>query len=217
MGGGIGIRYTNESLIEPYDYAQAILSALYGLDLTIICEPGRFLVGESGVLLTSVLYEKHNGAKRFVIVDAAMNDLMRPSLYNATHEVCLAKEAKDTQDPKNIEDSQNSKITQDSQNLANAPESNKSLCDVVGPICESSDFLAKNALLPPLKAGDVLMIKNAGAYGASMASNYNTRPRPAEVAFMGEDVRIIKHRESLDDIMRDEAELLQNYKDFKCD
>lgn len=217
VGGGIGIRYTNESLIEPYDYAQAILSALYGLDLTIICEPGRFLVGESGVLLTSVLYEKHNGAKRFVIVDAAMNDLMRPSLYNATHEVCLAKEAKDTQDPKNIEDSQNSKITQDSQNLANAPESNKSLCDVVGPICESSDFLAKNALLPPLKAGDVLMIKNAGAYGASMASNYNTRPRPAEVAFMGEDVRIIKHRESLDDIMRDEAELLQNYKDFKCD
>ena len=91
------------------------------------------------------------------------------------------------------------------------------LCDVVGPICESSDYLAKNIKLPSLQAGDVLVLKNAGAYGYSMASNYNTRPRPAEVAFMGEDVRVIKHRESLDDMMRDEAELLQNYEDSKCD
>lgn len=194
IGGGIGICYTDETLINPYDYAQAILGALYGLDLTIICEPGRFLVGESGVLLTSVLYEKYNGKKRFVIVDAAMNDLIRPALYQATHEVEYI--LKDNRESHTLTDN---------------------LCDVVGPICESSDYLAKNIKLPSLQAGDVLVLKNAGAYGYSMASNYNTRPRPAEVAFMGEDVRVIKHRESLDDMMRDEAELLQNYEDSKCD
>ena len=162
--------------------------------MTIICEPGRFLVGESGVLLTSVLYEKYNGKKRFVIVDAAMNDLIRPALYQATHEVEYIL-----------------KGNRESHTLTD------NLCDVVGPICESSDYLAKNIKLPSLQAGDVLVLKNAGAYGYSMASNYNTRPRPAEVAFMGEDVRVIKHRESLDDMMRDEAELLQNYEDSKCD
>ena len=156
VGGGIGIRYSDENLIEPYDYAQAILSALYGLDLTIICEPGRFLVGESGVLLTSVLYEKYNGKKRFVIVDAAMNDLMRPALYNATHEVCLL-DSKHT----------NVKNKGDCIDASFTPQAQESLCDVVGPICESSDFLAKNVHLPHLCAGDVLMIKNAGAYGAA--------------------------------------------------
>lgn len=186
VGGGIGIRYSDESLIDPYQYAQAILGALYGLDLTIICEPGRFLVGESGVLLTSVLYEKHNGKKRFVIVDAAMNDLMRPALYNATHEIECLKE--------------------DSQ------EQEHSLCDVVGPICESSDFLAKDISLPPLCAGDVLMIKNAGAYGMSMASNYNTRPKGAEVAYINDEVRLIKHRETFEDLIQDEALLLQEHR-----
>lgn len=199
VGGGIGIRYSDENLIEPYDYAQAILSALYGLDLTIICEPGRFLVGESGVLLTSVLYEKYNGKKRFVIVDAAMNDLMRPALYNATHEVCLL-DSKHT----------NVKNKGDCIDTSFTPQAQESLCDVVGPICESSDFLAKNVHLPHLCAGDVLMIKNAGAYGASMASNYNTRPRPAEVAFMGEEVYLIKHRESFEEMTRDEEDLLQH-------
>lgn len=186
VGGGIGIRYSDESLIDPYQYAQVILGALYGLDLTIICEPGRFLVGESGVLLTSVLYEKHNGKKRFVIVDAAMNDLMRPALYNATHKIeCVYRASQDTKE---------------------------SLCDVVGPICESSDFLAKDISLPPLCAGDVLMIKNAGAYGMSMASNYNTRPKGAEVAYINDEVRLIKHRESIEDLIKDEALLLQEHR-----
>ncbi|WP_300859818.1 diaminopimelate decarboxylase [uncultured Helicobacter sp.] len=188
VGGGIGIQYTNETLINPYDYAQAILGALYGLDLTIICEPGRFLVGNSGVLLTSVLYEKHNGTKRFVIVDAAMNDLIRPALYHATHTIKCLSQSKQGQND------------------------SAKLCDIVGPICESSDFLAKNIALPPLSTGDVLMIRDAGAYGYSMASNYNTRPRPAEVAFMGENVRLIKHRENIESMLKDEEELLQEYK-----
>ncbi len=187
IGGGIGIRYTDESLINPYDYAQAILEALYGLDLTIICEPGRFLVGESGVLLTRVLYEKHNGHKRFVIVDAAMNDLMRPALYRATHQVEYF--LKDKRVDSSLE---------------------SSLCDIVGPICESSDYLAKNIKLPPLQAGDVLVLKNAGAYGYSMASNYNTRPRPAEVALMQGNARLIKHRESFEKMIEDEERLLED-------
>ena len=187
IGGGIGIRYTDESLINPYDYAQAILEALYGLDLTIICEPGRFLVGESGVLLTRVLYEKHNGHKRFVIVDAAMNDLMRPALYRATHQVEYF--LKDKRVDSSLE---------------------SSLCDIVGPICESSDYLAKNIKLPPLQAGDVLVLKNAGAYGYSMASNYNTRPRPAEVALMQGNARLIKNRESFEKMIEDEERLLED-------
>ena len=187
IGGGIGIRYTDESLINPYDYAQAILEALYGLDLTIICEPGRFLVGESGVLLTRVLYEKHNGHKRFVIVDAAMNDLMRPALYRATHQVEYF--LKDKRVDSSLE---------------------SSLCDIVGPICESSDYLAKNIKLPPLQAGDVLVLKNAGAYGYSMASNYNTRPRPAEVALIQGNARLIKHRESFEKMIEDEERLLED-------
>ncbi|MCX2717517.1 diaminopimelate decarboxylase [Helicobacter sp. MIT 21-1697] len=187
IGGGIGIRYSDESLINPYDYAQAILEALYGLDLTIICEPGRFLVGESGVLLTRVLYEKHNGHKRFVIVDAAMNDLMRPALYRAIHQVEYF--LRDKRADSSLE---------------------SSLCDIVGPICESSDYLAKNIPLPPLQAGDLLILKNAGAYGYSMASNYNTRPRPAEVAIMQGNARLIKHRESFEKMIEDEESLLQD-------
>ncbi len=182
VGGGIGIRYENENLISPYDYAQAILEALYGLDLTIICEPGRFLVGGSGVLLTRVLYEKHNGDKRFVVVDAAMNDLMRPTLYHAKHKIeCF-----------------------DKQDLESTP------CDVVGPICESGDYLAKNIMLPPLAHGDLLKIENVGAYGYSMASNYNTRLRPAEVAVQNGSARLIKNRERFEDIISDEEKLLEN-------
>ncbi len=183
VGGGLGIRYKDEELIKPYDYAQAILSTLSGLDLTIICEPGRFLVGNSGYLLTKVLYEKVNKSKRFIIVDAAMNDLIRPSLYKAFHEVEVLDK-----------------------------EGEKSRADVVGPVCESGDFLAKDVPLPKTSHNDLLVVKSVGAYGFTMSSNYNTRPRPAEVAvFREEEVladRLIRRRETFEDLIACEKDYL---------
>lgn len=197
VGGGIGICYTNEKTITPYDYAQSILSALSGLDITIICEAGRFLVGNCGILLTSVLYEKYNGQKRFVIVDAAMNDLMRPTLYGATHR-CI---------PLNLLEA-NADVLD-----ANLNTQSFTPCDVVGPICESGDYLAKNVLLPPLKEGELLAFLSAGAYGFSMSSNYNTRPRGAEVALLDNEVRLIRKRETFEDLVANEKECL-NAKDM---
>jgi diaminopimelate decarboxylase len=181
IGGGLGIKYDDESTIEPYDYAQAILGTLKGLDITVICEPGRFLTGNGGYFLTKVLYEKQNGSKRFVVVDGAMNDLARPSLYNAYHKI----EA--------ITDNQG--------------ESSKA--DVVGPVCESSDFFAKDCSLPMLEHNDLLVVHSAGAYGFGMGSNYNTRGRSAEVALKGGEVRLIRKRETYDDIIALEKEYLQ--------
>lgn len=183
VGGGLGIRYKDEELIKPYDYAQAILSTLSGLDLTIVCEPGRFLVGNSGYLLTKVLYEKVNKSKRFIIVDAAMNDLIRPSLYKAFHEVEVLDK-----------------------------EGEKSRADVVGPVCESGDFLAKDVPLPKTSHNDLLVVKSVGAYGFTMSSNYNTRPRPAEVAVFREDEvladRLIRRRETFEDLIACEKDYL---------
>lgn len=173
VGGGLGIRYDKESEILPYDYAQGILSML-NKEVTIACEPGRFIVGNSGQFLTKVLYEKRNDKKRFVVVDGAMNDLLRPSLYNAFHNVKVFKEGE------------------------------SSLCDVVGPICESGDFLAKNINLPELEHGDLLVIESAGAYGMSMSSNYNSRCRAAEVAIEEGEDRLIRKRESYDDLVAQE-------------
>ncbi|MDR1554600.1 MAG: diaminopimelate decarboxylase [Campylobacteraceae bacterium] len=178
VGGGIGIRYKDEVTIEPYDFAQAVLANLGGTDVTTVCELGRFLVGNSGYLLTKVLYEKKNGKKRFVIVDAAMNDLIRPGFYDAYHEI-------DTVDKK-------------SEKLSKA--------DVVGPVCESSDFLGKDVLLPQLNHGDLLVVKSAGAYGFSMSSNYNTRPRCAEVAFKDNKYYLIRRRETFEDLIECEIE-----------
>ncbi len=179
VGGGLGIRYKDETLIKPYDYAQAILSTLSGTDMTIVCEPGRFIVGNAGVFLTRVLYEKKTAVKRFIVVDGAMNDLLRPSLYNAYHEVEVVGKSGD-----------------------------ESLADVVGPVCESGDFLAKDRLLPSTEHGDVIIIKSAGAYGFVMASNYNTRPRPAEVAIEGGKDRLIRERESFEYIVEKEVRFL---------
>lgn len=170
IGGGIGITYSDETTINPYDYAQAILEELRGLDLTIICEPGRFIVGNSGVFLTKVLYQKMHQNKRFVIVDGAMNDLIRPSFYDAYHQIV----------PLNTE----------SQELSSA--------DVVGPICESGDYLGKNISLPSLQNGEVLAVLSAGAYGFSMASNYNSRPRCAEVAVENGAIRLVRKRECIE-------------------
>lgn len=177
VGGGLGIRYENEEEIVAYDYAQAILGALKK-EYTVACEPGRFIVGNSGYFLTKVLYEKKNEKKRFVIVDGAMNDLIRPSLYNAFHNVKTHREGKE------------------------------SLCDVVGPICESGDFLAKNINLPELSHGDLLIIESTGAYAMSMASNYNSRLKPAEIALEEGKDRIIRQRETFEDIIVQEKAYL---------
>ncbi len=180
VGGGLGITYDDEVTIKPYDYAQAVLSALKGLDLTIVCEPGRFLTANAGYFLTKVMYEKQNGSKRFVVVDGAMNDLIRPSLYSAYHKI----EA--------ITDS-NGEATK---------------ADIVGPVCESGDFFAKDYFLKPLNHNDILVIHSAGAYGFGMGSNYNTRTRSAEVAIQDGNDRLIRKRESFEDLIALEQEFL---------
>lgn len=180
IGGGIGIRYKDESTIQPYDYVQAIFENLSGLDVTVTCEPGRFLVGNSGYFLTKVLYEKRNEDKRFVIVDGAMNDLIRPTLYSAYHEIELVG-------------STNEQISK---------------ADIVGPICESGDFFAKNIELPQTKHDDLLVIKSAGAYGFTMSSNYNTRGRAAEVALQDGKSRVIRARETFEDMIAKEVPYL---------
>ncbi len=173
VGGGIGVVYDDEVTIKPADYARAILSQLKGLDLTILSEPGRYMMANSGIFLTRVLYEKVNGDKRFVIVDGAMNDLLRPSLYNAYHKIeAIQKEGETTP------------------------------ADVVGPVCESGDFLGKNVALPPMNHNDILVVHSAGAYGFTMSSNYNTRGRSAEVAILDGKDYLIRERETFEDQIR---------------
>jgi diaminopimelate decarboxylase len=180
VGGGLGITYDNEKLIDTYEYGQAILSSLFGLDITVVCEPGRFIVGNSGTFVTKVLYEKVNGDKRFVIVDGAMNDLLRPSLYDAYHKVEVLGKTEDTSD-----------------------------CNVVGPICESGDFFAKNIQLPKTKHNDLITIHSAGAYGFTMASNYNTRAKVAEIALENGQDRLIRRRETFEDLIAHEEEYIK--------
>ncbi len=179
IGGGLGISYKDETLIKPYDYAQAILSTLSGLDVTVICEPGRFLVGKSGYFLTKVLYEKTNSNKRFVIVDGAMNDLLRPSLYNAYHKI---------------------EVLNQNQEFSKA--------DLVGPVCESGDFFAKDIDLPKTAHDDLIVIKDAGAYCFSMSSNYNSRARAAEVAVENNQDRLIREREVFEDLIKQEEKFI---------
>lgn len=181
VGGGLGVKYNDEETISPNDYAQAILATLKGLDLTIICEPGRFLTANAGYFLTKVLYEKQNGEKRFVVVDGAMNDLLRPSLYSAYHKIEALTDSKEAE----------------------------SEADIVGPVCESGDFLAKNYILPKLEHNDLLIVKSAGAYGFGMGSNYNTRGRSAEVAVSNGEARLIRKRESFEDLIALEKEFLK--------
>lgn len=182
IGGGLGVRYNNEVTIKPYDYAQAILSTLTALDLTIICEPGRFLTANAGYFLTKVLYEKQNGEKRFVVVDGAMNDLIRPSLYKAYHKIEALTDSKTELTP----------------------------ADVVGPVCESGDFLAKEYPLPILEHNDLLVVHSAGAYGFGMGSNYNTRGRSAEIAWSQNKARVIRKREEFEDLIALEKEFLES-------
>lgn len=179
LGGGLGITYKDESPPHPKEFAEALLPAMAGLDVTFVFEPGRVLVGNAGVLVSRVLYTKAQEEKSFVVVDAAMNDLARPSLYGAYQAIKPLREAN-----------------------ANAPEV---AVDVVGPVCESGDFLAKDRPLPPLESGDLIAVMSAGAYGFSMSSNYNSRPRVAEVLVVGPEYHVIRQRESYEDLVRGET------------
>ncbi len=180
IGGGLGIVYDNEILIDTREYAQSVLENLFGLDITVVCEPGRFLVGNSGTFVTKVLYEKINGNKRFVIVDGAMNDLIRPSLYDAYHKIEVIGKSE-----------------------------NASECNLVGPVCESGDFFAKNRELPATQHNDLIAIYSAGAYGFTMASNYNTRGRVAEIALENGQDRLIRKREVFEDLIALEEEFIK--------
>ncbi|MBX7212892.1 MAG: diaminopimelate decarboxylase [Thermoflexales bacterium] len=178
MGGGFGIPYTADQVAAPVAaMAAALLPRIRAAQIDLHLEPGRFLVADAGVLLTRVLYTKQSGGTDYVIVDAAMNDLIRPALYGATHQPAPLDPPTTTE---------------------------RRAVELVGPVCESGDFLAHSASLPPLTRGQLLTIANAGAYGMSMASNYNTRPRGAEVMVEGGAWRVIRPRETLDHLMAGE-------------
>jgi diaminopimelate decarboxylase len=176
IGGGLGIRYTDEPSMDPERFARAVVPLLSSSKLTAYVEPGRFLVGSAGVLLTQVLYRKHSGGKEFVVVDAGMNDLVRPSHYQAYHEIVP------------LEDRGRAETR----------------VDVVGPVCETGDFLALDRALPDVVSGEWLAVLGAGAYGFVMASNYNTRPRPAEVLVDGQRWWVARAREQIQDLFHNE-------------
>ncbi len=178
IGGGLGITYSDEKPPLPQDLAHAISPLVKGLGLTLVMEPGRVIVGNAGILVTKALYEKAGETKHFVIVDAAMNDLIRPSLYGAYHEIRPVNEA-----------------------AAHRP---KQMVDIVGPVCESGDFLAKDRSLPNIQPDDLLAVMSAGAYGFVMASNYNSRPRVPEVLVKGGEFHVIRDRETYDDLVKGE-------------
>lgn len=179
LGGGLGVPYGDgPAPASPQEYGRALVGVLRGIDARILVEPGRLLVANAGVLLTRVLLRKKGAAgRRFAVVDAGMNDLLRPALYGAYHEV----------------------------EVVGRPRSGTELVDVVGPVCESADVLAARRRLPPLGAGDLIVLRTAGAYGMSMASQYNARPRPAEVLVSGTQFRVVRRRESPDDLLRGET------------
>jgi diaminopimelate decarboxylase len=178
IGGGFGVRYTNEAAVLPAAFARALTEIVRPLGCRLLVEPGRAIVGPAGVLLTRVLYVKESGGKTFVIVDAAMNDLIRPVLYAAKHAITPA---------------------------VRGETASKKIVDVVGPVCESADFLARDWPLAPVKAGDLLIVWTAGAYGFVQSSNYNARRRAAEVLVEGPRFRVARRRQTYDDLVRGET------------
>ena len=178
IGGGLGITYSDERPPRPQDLAEAISPLVHDLKCVLIMEPGRVIVGNAGILVTRVLYTKQSENKRFVIVDAAMNDLIRPSLYGAYHEIRPVREV---------------------------PGAKTITADVVGPVCESGDFLAKDREMPEARPGDLLAVMSAGAYGFTMASNYNSRPRVAEILIKDGQIHVIRAREEYADLVRGEV------------
>lgn len=176
LGGGLGITYEDEEPPHPMEYASTLLEEIRGFGCTLILEPGRVIVGNAGVLISKVLYTKENEEKRFVIIDAGMNDLVRPSYYGSYHQILPVKE--ETRE--------------------------EIVADVVGPICESSDFLAKGRRMPNLRSGELIAVMSAGAYGFSMSTNYNSRPRLAEVLVRDNQMFVIRQREVYEDLVRGE-------------
>jgi len=177
LGGGLGITYNQEMPPHPEEYARAVIKASKGLDLTFIFEPGRVIVGNAGILVTKVLYRKRNEDKNFLIVDAGMNDLVRPSLYSSFHAIQPVVKK----------------------------ERQEHVADIVGPICESGDYLAKGRAVPKMEQGGLLAVMSAGAYGFTMSSNYNSRPRIAEVLVKGDRYDVIKKRETYKDLVKGEV------------
>ncbi len=177
VGGGLGVTYSKERPPGLEAYARAVLESAKQFDGTLVLEPGRVLVANAGVLLTRVLYRKKTAAKRFLIVDAGMNDLLRPALYEAHHDIVAVKPRRGP----------------------------KTTMEIVGPVCESTDVLGHGRSLPPLEQGDLLAVKTAGAYGMSMASTYNSRCRPAEVLVDGKEYRVVRKREALEELWRGET------------
>ena len=175
IGGGLGIPYGDEDTISPKDLVDAIRPTLESTGAKILCEMGRYVAGNAGTLLTSVIYRKRSGDKSFIVADAGMNDLLRPSLYDAHHEV-----------------------------LPVTGNGSTASADLVGPVCESGDYLARDRELPDASEGDVLAVMSAGAYGFSMASNYNSRCRPAEVLVRGDRWAIVREREHYQDLVKGE-------------
>ena len=173
FGGGLGISYTNEQPPSPAIYGEAVAKATKDLGLTIVLEPGRVIVGNAGILLTRVLLKKNQGAKKFLVVDAGMNDLIRPALYGSHHQIWPVVE-----------------------------RSVKETVDVVGPVCESADFLAKDREVAVLETGELLAVMSAGAYSFSLSSNYNSRPRVPEVLVSGNTYQVIRARETYEDLVR---------------
>jgi diaminopimelate decarboxylase len=173
LGGGLGVPYGQDEPPPPADYADVVKKEMKGLDCQLVFEPGRLLVGNAGILVTKVIYEKRSDAKRFVIVDAAMNDLIRPTLYDAHHDILPVMETKEAM----------------------------SLADVVGPVCETGDYFAEGRELPPVKPDDLLVLRTAGAYGAVMACNYNARLLVPEVMVRGGDYAVIRPRQNYDDLI----------------
>lgn len=180
IGGGLGIRYTDEAALPPAAYAKALSDIVRPLKCRLLIEPGRTLVGPAGVLLTRVLYVKGNHKKTFVVVDAAMNDLIRPVLYGATHPIAPVVRT-------------------------SGASAKKTRVDIVGPVCESGDFLARDWPLEPVKSGDLLVVWTAGAYSFAQSSNYNARRRPVEVLVEGKRFRVARRREKYDDLVRGES------------
>jgi diaminopimelate decarboxylase len=177
LGGGLGISYNQESPPHPREYAEAIVQRLKGLSCKLILEPGRVIVGNAGVLLTEVLYTKRTSSKEFIVVDAGMNDLVRPSYYGSYHDIQPV-----------IRSSRSTRVV-----------------DVVGPICESSDFIARDRDMQAVEPGELLAVMSAGAYGFSMSSNYNARTRAAEVIVEGNQYHVVRTRESREDLVRGES------------
>ncbi len=175
IGGGLAVTYDAERTVDVGHFGEVISALVGGSGLRIILEPGRFLVGNAGVLLTRVLYRKRSGGKEFIIADAGMTDLLRPSHYNAFHRIEAVN-----------------------------PTGRTTVADVVGPICESGDFLALDRQIDDAQPGDLLAVQSTGAYGFVMASNYNSRPHPAEVLVDGDRFAVITRRESYDDLIRNE-------------